>query len=73
MGCQKTLAQAAVAVLDSFVKNSVQSLTGHLLVPAPESALSHYGLGVCDDLLGRLYAWPPAPTDLVTVLQRFLI
>jgi len=72
-GCQKTLAEAAVAVPGPSVNESVQDLTAHLFIPTSEPALSHYGFAACDCLLANHYHWPPPPTDLVTVLQHFLI
>lgn len=71
-GCQKTLAKAAVAVAEPTVKAPVQDLTAHLFVPAPEPVTGQDGFGACDCLFAHRYHWPP-PTDLVTVLQRFLI
>ncbi len=71
-GCQKTLAKAAAAVAEPAVKAPVQDLTVHLFVPAPEPVTGQDGFGACDCLFAYRYHWPP-PTDLVTVLQRFLI
>lgn len=70
--CQKALAEAAAAVFESPVKVSVLDLTGHLLGLAPEPIRSQQGFGVCTCWFGDRYHWPP-PSDLVTVLQRFLI
>lgn len=72
VGCRKTLAEAAVAIPVPFVKAPVQDATAHLFVPAPEPTMEPDGFGACDCLPADYYHWPP-PTDLVTVLQRFLI
>lgn len=71
--CQKSLAVMAVAVLEPSVKVSVQDLTAHLFVPAPEAMMEHDGFGSCDCLSAYHYHWIPPPIDLVTVLQHFLI
>lgn len=71
-GCQKILAEAAAAVAEPAVKAPEQALTTHLFVPAPELVMGQDGFGVSDCLYASHYHWPP-PTDLVTVLQRFLI
>jgi hypothetical protein len=72
-GCQKTLAEAAAAVSEPSVKVSVLDLTAHLLVPAPEPMMEHDGFGPWDYLSAYHYHRIPPPTDLVTVLQHFLI
>jgi len=71
-GCQKTLVEGIVAIPAPSVKAPVQDLTAHLFVAAPESTMTQEGFGAGDGLFANHYHWPP-PTDLVTVLQRFLI
>jgi hypothetical protein len=71
--CQKTLAMAAVAVSEPSGKVSVLNLLAHLLVPAPEAMMEHDEFGSCDYLSAYHYHRIPPPTDLVTVLQHFLI
>ncbi len=71
-GCQKTLAKAAAAIAEPAMKAPVQDPTAHLFVPAAELLAGQDGFGACDCLFAHRYHWPP-PTDLVTVLQRFLI
>lgn len=72
-GCQKTLAQAAVAVAESPVKDTVQALAAHPVAPvlAPVSGQDRFG--PCDHLTDYPSHRRPPPTDLVTVLQHFLI
>lgn len=70
--CQKNLVEGIVAVPAPSVKAPVQDLTVHLFVPAPETTMAQEGFGACDSSFANHYHWPP-PTDLVTVLQRFLI
>jgi hypothetical protein len=70
--CQKTIAVAAVGASEPSVKAPVRDLTAHLLVPAPGASMGQDGFGVCDCLFANHYHRPP-PTDLVTVLQRYLI
>jgi hypothetical protein len=72
VGCQKTLAEAIMAVPAPAVKAPVQDLTTHLIVPAPEPVTGQDGFGACGCLFVNHYHWPP-PTDLVTVLKHFLI
>jgi hypothetical protein len=72
VGCQKTLAESTVAVPGPSVKSPERDLTAHLLVPAPEPVTGQEGFGTCNCLFANQSHWPP-PTDLVTVLQRFLI
>lgn len=71
-GCQKTLAEATVAVPVPAAKAPVHDLTAYLFVPAPEPVTGADGFEVCDCLFANHFHWPP-PTDLVTVFQRFLI
>jgi hypothetical protein len=70
--CQKTLVEGITAVPEPAVKAPSQDLTSHLFVPTPEPSTGQDGFGVCDCSFADQYHWPP-PTDLVTVLQRFLI
>ena len=70
--CHKTLVEGIIAVPATAVKAPSQDLTAHLFVPALEPVTGYYGFGACGCLFADYYHWPP-PTDLVTVLQRFLI
>lgn len=72
-GCQKTLAQTVVAVSESFVKDSVQALAAHLVAPALAPVRGQDGFGSCEYLTDYPSHRRPPPTDLVTVLQHFLI
>src|SRR5579884_764691 len=72
-GCQKTLAKTAVAVAEPTVKAPDQDRTAHLFVPAPEPVRGQIGFASCDYLSSHHYHRIPPPTDLVTVLQHFLI
>ncbi|MHB1424310.1 MAG: hypothetical protein ACYC3I_14140 [Gemmataceae bacterium] len=72
-GCQRVLAAAAVAISESSVKASLEDFTAHLFLPAPEPIMGQDGFGACDSLSAYHSPWSPPSTDLVTLLQRFLI
>lgn len=70
--CQRTFVEGIVAVPAPSVETPVRDLTAHLFILAPETTMAQAGFGACDCLFANHCHWPP-PTDLVTVLQRFLI
>lgn len=70
--CQKTLVEGIVAVPAPAVKAPVQDLTAHLFVPASEFVTAQDRFGASERLCDTPCDWPP-PTDLVTLLQHFLI
>jgi hypothetical protein len=71
--CQKVLVDGIAAVPAPSVQAPLQDLTAHLFVPAPETTMAQEGFGACDSAFANRCHWPPPSTDLVTVLQRFLI
>ncbi len=70
--CQRTFVEGIVAVPAPSVETPAKDLTAHLFVLAPETTMPQEGFGACDCAFANHYHWPP-PTDLITVLQRFLI
>ena len=70
--CQRAFVEGIVAVAAPSVETPVKDLTAHLFVLAPETTMAQEGFGTCDCLFANHCHWPP-PTDLITVLQRFLI
>ena len=70
--CQRTFVEGIVALPVPTVKAPVQDLTAHLFILASETSMAQEGFGACDRLFANHCHWPP-PTDLITLLQRFLI
>lgn len=70
--CQRTFVLGIVAVPAVSVKAPVQDSETHLFVRAPETPMAQEGFGACDCPFANHCHWPP-PSDLITVLQRFLI
>ena len=73
VGCQKSLAEMASAVSEPSVKVSEKALSAHLFVPTLEPVTEHDGFGPGAFLTAYHQHRIPPPTDLVTVLQHFLI
>jgi hypothetical protein len=70
--CRRTFVEGIVAIPAPSVETPVKDLTAHLFVLAPETTKAQEGFGACDCSFANHCHWPP-PTDLVTLLQHFLI
>jgi hypothetical protein len=72
-GCQKTLVEAGAATVTPTPGKVVRELTvSGFVLAADYPLLPQVSSGEDFRLLGRCN-WHPPPTDLVTVLQHFLI
>jgi hypothetical protein len=71
-GCQKTLVKAAAAV-PAVVKSPIRDLLAHALFCSPAAVLTYHEVGERGVPLANPSRSTLPPTDLITVLQHFLI